>query len=177
LTDNGASKDDRRRRVLHYILEVWSLDENSEPVFHDYQFPDKEFERTEEKGDIHVNQVWPNLEPVDGSISFENDWKQDIVGKYVFVNDPVKSTDGKSYTSNLSGKKFSDLVETLWQESVWGIKLIVKDKNTIYYKNNRTKLLSTKNAAKCSLMREPRSRSHLADWWKTYAQLVKSNWF
>jgi len=74
LTDHGASKEDRRQRVLHYILEVWSLDENSNPVFRDHKFPDKIFE----DADIDVNQIWPYLEPVDDSFTFENAWKQDI---------------------------------------------------------------------------------------------------
>ena len=126
LTDHGASKKDRRRRVLKFILEVWSLDENSNPVFHDQKFLDEHFE----DADINVNQIWPYLEPVDDSFTFENAWKQDIVDKYVFGDDVVKGFDGKSYTSNLSGKKLSDLVGTSWDT---GLFLLIRTLCTRYF--------------------------------------------
>lgn len=44
LTDHGRPKEERRRRKLYYILEIWSIDEKSEkPVFTDYKIPIENF--------------------------------------------------------------------------------------------------------------------------------------
>lgn len=98
LTDQNKPKEERKRRALYYLFEIWSVDKSTGKLEYKDHFLDMDsFEGTTQEASL-VNNFWPNL-----GREYDNKWTKDVEHVFQFEDDFIEYNN-KTYKSKFSGK-------------------------------------------------------------------------